>query len=529
MRCRTDFIELFQVSGIASALARGDDNIGIKERQIAGQLGHAAISRDGMGAMFDMRIGEDANALCAQPTAVAHRFGSTTFHEALVGDIGVGPLIDANKRRASRRSNGQGGDWCIGQNIDANGCGYFLSDSIGGDGQAGGGFRRQVFGLGERYVTVVFDDQSRHTAFHIGLGIAQTGCIDLVDRFAAIARAAWQWRAVNDADQRLVGPENVTYRVGRSIGDCGHDEKHSSVSPKALVIGNAAWDDTWQVEALPQAGASIHATCMGSGLGGKGANQAIVLTRAGIICAFATAVGDDVYGEKIEAALGSEDTEMGIFKALATPSDRSIILAASDGENSVVTTRSAIDTLDADDLGRAMAMVKPGGVCVLQGNLRADITAAAFDMADDCRLIMAFNPSPFALELIPLVRRSHILFVNRGEAVALTGQEPQQAAAELAAQGPSRVIVTLGAQGALLADGTNIDAIPAVPVDVVDPTGAGDVFMATALAHALRRETLPDLASLAAATRAAALCVGRPGAYAALPSKEEMAVIMSAS
>ena len=88
--------------------------------------------------------------------------------------------------------------------------------------------------------------------------------------------------------------------------------------------------------------------------------------------------------------------------------------------------------------------------------------------------------------------------------------------------------MTQGADGALLVSRAAVEAVPAEPAQAVDPTGAGDTFLAAALAHAAPRGWRLDAAALRAGARAAALTVARAGAFAALPSREELAGIMAA-
>lgn len=301
------------------------------------------------------------------------------------------------------------------------------------------------------------------------------------------------------------------------------------MSTNAFVVGNAAWDETWLVADLPVSGASIHAKPTISGLGGKGANQAIVLARAGTHVSFATCLGKDARGNEIAQLLELEGMDTCFLSDRETPTDRSLVLVTPKGENTILTTRDAIAGFSEEDSPLAIAIAEPDGLCVLQGNLSMAATVSVFEAAKDFNMVIAFNPSPFDPGFIDLVAQTDILFVNAGEAEALTGLEPKAAAAKLAGQGPARVVVTLGEEGALLAIEGKIEVIEPVPVESVDPTGAGDVFMATALAHGLQHGGLPDAKSLSIAARAAALCVGRAGTYQSLPSADELKSLMNES
>jgi ribokinase len=139
---------------------------------------------------------------------------------------------------------------------------------------------------------------------------------------------------------------------------------------------------------------------------------------------------------------------------------------------------------------------------------------------------VVLNPAP-ARPLPPALLSSvDVLVPNRSELAVLTGAgaEPRDhdQAAALAGriEGPSAVVVTLGAEGALVIEDGRVDRIPAVPVEVVDTTAAGDAFCG-ALADALvRGASIVEAAGWA--TRAAAVACTRRGAQPSLPSREEV-------
>jgi ribokinase len=119
-----------------------------------------------------------------------------------------------------------------------------------------------------------------------------------------------------------------------------------------------------------------------------------------------------------------------------------------------------------------------------------------------------------------------VVVPNRSELAVLAGAPSEPAADEEAAgmaarvSGPAAVVVTLGADGALVVEGGRADRVPAIPVEPVDTTAAGDAFCG-ALADALvRGEPLGEAARWA--VRAAAVACTRPGAQASLPSPEEV-------
>ncbi len=291
---------------------------------------------------------------------------------------------------------------------------------------------------------------------------------------------------------------------------------------RAFVVGNAVWDEALHLAALPEPGASVHMRRGAAGPGGKGANQAVVLARAGIPVRLVAPLGPDARGAALRAALATEGLAEGLIE-VAAETDWTIVLVSQAGENAVLTTRDAADALDPAKVTTALAEAVPGDLCLLQGNLSLLATSAAVRAAKAAGAVVAMNPSPVDPAMEELFAEVDILCVNGSEARAFGIGD-----GALPATGPRQIVLTRGAAGAVLIAPDGPRLVPAVQAEVVDPTGAGDTFFAAALAHAAPRGWRLDADALAAGARAAALTVARAGAFAALPSAEELSAIMSA-
>jgi ribokinase len=292
---------------------------------------------------------------------------------------------------------------------------------------------------------------------------------------------------------------------------------------RAFVVGNAVWDETLRLDALPRPGASVHVRRGLAGPGGKGLNQAVVLARAGLPTTLVAVVGRDASGERIVEALAAEGLNRGLIRRTGKATDWSAVLVTPDGENAVLTTREAAESLGDLVVREGLGPAAAGDLCVMQGNLSLGASATAIRTARKRGMTVAFNPSPSEARYVDLFGETDLLFLNRIEALACAGSLAPEA---LRALGAGQVVVTLGAEGAMLVAAEGEETVPASPARPVDPTGAGDAFMAAALAHAAPRGWRLDGAALAAGAAAAALTVGREGAFAALPSREEMAAII---
>lgn len=290
---------------------------------------------------------------------------------------------------------------------------------------------------------------------------------------------------------------------------------------KAFVIGNVALDETIAIEDFPRAGASIFGASLSRDLGGKGANQAIAMARTGLDCRLIAAIGRDARGQEITARLAAEVLHADLIAIEGVATDFSMILMASIGENAVITTREAAAGVTPGQARAALAGARPGDLLVMQGNLSVETTRAALMAARAAGMRTALNPSPLQPAFNALWPLVDTAFVNEGEAEALGGTDA------LLAAGAGEVVLTLGAQGAaLIRVGARIE-VPAQAVSIVDTTGAGDCFMAVALASAALRGVALDARALAHAAAAAAHTVARAGTVSAFPDRRGMAAILA--
>ena len=290
-----------------------------------------------------------------------------------------------------------------------------------------------------------------------------------------------------------------------------------------LVVGNTTLDTTFRVDRLPVPGETVLAAGAVDGLGGKGANQAVTAARCGADVVFVSAVGSDAAGDRALALLAAEPLGLSNVVRVPTPTDQSFIAVSDDGENTIISTHEAAAALAVDHVDPDLATLDAGDTLLLQGNLSAGLTARCLQMAQARGVRTIINPAPIQFDYGEIWPFVECVILNAVEALTLAGVHDAVAAGRrLQAKGVGIVIVTLGAEGAVII-GDGINRIPAPDVTAVDSTGAGDVFCGVFAAA----ETIgtPLLSAARRAVFAASLCVTRPGAHAAIPTSAELAAI----
>jgi ribokinase len=291
---------------------------------------------------------------------------------------------------------------------------------------------------------------------------------------------------------------------------------------KVFVVGNIVADQTYSVGRLPNEGESVLGRKISVDLGGKGANQSIILARSDISTILIAAIGDDTQANQLSERLATEPVVPRLIQIPNTASDSSIIIKDGTGKNVIVTTVDCARSLKFSDVEQKMTDAASGDLLVLQGNLELAITKQIIATARKRGMKIVLNPSPFENGIELLLADLDTLFVNQHEAYQITGCEGPVAVQKLLEFGIKTVILSMGEKGALLGTASEVLSVPAQTCHVVDSTGAGDTLQSVAIASAILRRSCIDLVALKIAAQAAALTVSRHGATAAFPTQTEL-------
>ncbi len=254
--------------------------------------------------------------------------------------------------------------------------------------------------------------------------------------------------------------------------------------------------------------------------GGKGLNQSIALARAGAPVHHAGKIGPE--GRWLRDILAQEGVDTRFVQETDdVPTGHAIIQVVPEGENAIVIYGGANRAITPEDIHAILDRFGPEDWLLLQNEISG--LAELLARAGARGLRIALNPAPMTPQVMesPL-EHVDLFIVNETEGAALTGeQEPQAILAAMRRRFPrAATVLTLGARGSLYEDDREHIHTPAVPVQAVDTTAAGDTFTGYLLAGLL--EELPPARALELATRAAALCVTRPGAAPSIPHRAEV-------
>ncbi len=275
------------------------------------------------------------------------------------------------------------------------------------------------------------------------------------------------------------------------------------------VIGSANLDLVVRTARHPLPGETLLGSDYAEHPGGKGLNQAVAAARAGATTVFVGAVGDDAAGRTLlDAATDALVDVEQVLTVAGVPTGRALITVDDAGENSIVVVPGANSAVD-------ISVLPPSTVALIQLEIPLSAVVQALELARAAEMTTILNPAPAAELPAHLLELCDIVIPNEHEVASLGGVDA------VLAHGVHWVIVTLGGAGVDIhgADGTTAH-IPALDVDVVDTTGAGDAFCGNLAARLAAGDPVDQAARWAVV--AGSLAVGRDGAIPSLPHAAEV-------
>jgi ribokinase len=254
--------------------------------------------------------------------------------------------------------------------------------------------------------------------------------------------------------------------------------------PRIAVVGSANIDLTTFTDQFPKPGETIFGQKFDLGFGGKGANQAVAARLCGADVFMVARVGSDLFGPatiRNFEKLGIDATH--VKEVPGVSSGVAPIFVDPNGQNRILVVKGANDSLRPADVDAAADMLKQADCIVLQFEIPLETVYYTIAFARKNKIRCILNPAPGQPIDLKGVSGLDYFVPNESEAETITGMpvktldNAKQCASKLVGDGIGRVIITLGANGSLLAGKDAMEHLPAFPVKSVDSTGAGDAFI----------------------------------------------------
>ena len=254
--------------------------------------------------------------------------------------------------------------------------------------------------------------------------------------------------------------------------------------PSIAVVGSANIDLTTFADRFPKPGETIFGQRFDLGYGGKGANQAVAARLCGADVFMVARVGSDLFGPATIENFrnrGIDTTHVKQVEGLS--SGVAPIFVEPSGQNRILVVKGANDALRAADVDAAAETLKAADCIVLQFEIPLETVYYTVGFARKHGIRCILNPAPGQPVDMSALTGLDYFVPNESEAETITGlavrniDDAKKCAEKLVASGIRRVIITLGANGSLLAGPGVSLHVPPFAVKSIDSTGAGDAFI----------------------------------------------------
>ena len=301
----------------------------------------------------------------------------------------------------------------------------------------------------------------------------------------------------------------------------------TSKKVQVVVVGSTNFDMVVKVNRLPKEGESLLATNLKFFPGGKGANQAVGVSRLGGKVSFIGAVGKDMIGDFLIRGLKGNGIDTTLVKRdaeLATGC--AFIPLLPNGNNCIVVDPGANFGLTPGDLERAKEVIARADAVAAVLEIPIEVVEAAFLLAKKAGKLTVLDAGPPRHCPAEILKLADIISPNETELEHLSGEKvsgrvsAREAAEKLLEHGVKTLVLKLGSDGSMLVTAKGSKHFPACRVEPVDATAAGDAFTAALTVRVAAGDQLED--AIRYANIAGALATTKLGAQPSLPTRKEV-------
>lgn len=292
---------------------------------------------------------------------------------------------------------------------------------------------------------------------------------------------------------------------------------------KIAVIGSINIDYFIETDVFPHLGETVLAKNSFTALGGKGANQAVAAARLGANVTLFGSIGDDDAGVIFKKKMETEAVNISFVQSVNRTATGSAFIELSKSENRILVVPGANQCTDSVYVERMFDEIIKHDIIVFQLETPVSMLEYLVDKLAELGKTIVLNPAPAQTIQAELLEKFTYITPNEHEyKLVMNTDEPME---DLLRNYPNQLLITKGTEGVVYSDGNDTVRIPALKVEAVDTTGAGDTFSGAFAAALAEGKVLRE--SIQFANIAAGLSVKKKGAQAGMPTKEEVLSLYS--
>lgn len=294
---------------------------------------------------------------------------------------------------------------------------------------------------------------------------------------------------------------------------------------KIFIVGSINMDLVINAPFMPENGMTITGSNFMTNPGGKGANQAVAVSKLGGNSYMVGAVGE-AFGSELKKTLNGYGVNTDFVKECDGLSSGIAVIVVVDGDNRIILDSGANNMVDNELIDKAFENASEGDYLICQLEIPQEAVRYALKRAKELKMTTLLNPAPAAKLIDGILENVDIFNTNQSETEFYTGIYPEdentqmEAARKLEKMGVSTVLITLGKQGSCAIKNNQYYKVNAHNVNAIDTTAAGDTYVGAFVAKLGEGMSLPD--AMDYASKASAITVTKKGAQQAIPYRDEL-------
>lgn len=291
---------------------------------------------------------------------------------------------------------------------------------------------------------------------------------------------------------------------------------------KVLVIGSLNMDMTFKVNKLPKLGETIFANDYYESCGGKGANQAVAMSKLGLDITILGKIGNDEVGKRILDNLFKNGVKSSVILS-EYPTGKAIINVDEEGNNNIVVLAGANFKLSIDDIDNNLEVIDSSDVIVMQNEIPLEVIKHVLKISKKRNKITVFNPAPAIKLDSEIYENVNYLVVNETELktifdISIEDNNFEKDIIDIKLkENIDKIVLTMGEKGSILFSDDDYIHYPAYKVKAIDTTAAGDSFIGALVSKIDNLD-----AAMKYASAVSAIVVTRVGAQDSIPSFDEI-------
>jgi ribokinase len=292
------------------------------------------------------------------------------------------------------------------------------------------------------------------------------------------------------------------------------------------VVGSLNFDIIFKQKKLPAIGETYSADSISFCSGGKGANQAVQCAKLGLKTYMVGKIGNDYFGEVLKQNLTKYGVDTTCLTTVPTNTGIGVVNAIEDGSLVATIAKGANYSLTQTDIDHAENVIAESKVVILQLEVPIEVVEYTIKKAKKYNCYVILNGAPASEISDDALKLVDCFVVNESEASFYAGKEvssyleAEKVCELLHAKVGQHLIITLGAEGSLIFNGTEKLYIPPNKVKVVETTGAGDSYIGALAYGKISGMNLHETGIFA--SKVSSLTVVNIGGQDAMPTIDEV-------